>query len=510
MNLSEMLARNSRKFSDREAIVDGQVRLTYQELDSKVNILGSSLRELGITKGSKVVLFMPNCKEFIYSYFAVMRLGGIIVPVNAKLGTDELQYIIENSDAEMVIAHEMLYKMLLPLTDQSDVKWIKTGESQHNWRSFETLVEQGSEETIHCTLDDNDEATMLYTSGTTGKPKGVIFTYRNITSVATMMCIETKMSNESCMLHMMPLSHSAPLHLFFAAGLYVGAKHVLSPLFTPDALLQLVQQEKVTHFFGAPVAYLFTAKHPNINNFDLSTVNYWVYGGSPLSAPEVQFIESKFNTKNLMCVYGLTEAGPNGTFLSPRDHETKPGSIGHRSALNCEVRIVDEHGKDVGPNVVGEIILHGEGTMKGYYKDEEKTKATIKNGWLYTGDMAKRDEDGYMWIVDRKKDMIISGGVNIYPKEVEDVLKTHPNVTDVAVIGVPNPDWGETAKAYVVLEGEVSNLEYECKRFLNGKIATYKIPRLYERVDDLPRNATGKILKQELRKRGEDHEPVQG
>jgi acyl-CoA synthetase (AMP-forming)/AMP-acid ligase II len=287
--------------------------------------------------------------------------------------------------------------------------------------------------------------------------------------------------------------------LFFVGGTYVGATHVLAPTFSPEALLQLVEQHEITHFFGAPVAYLLAAKHPRLHEYDLSSVRYWTYGGAPLSRNEVLFIASKFRTDRLMCLYGLTEAGPNGTYLSPEEHDAKAGSVGKYAALHCEVKIVDDHGKEVPTGEIGEIVLRGESVMKGYYKDEEKTKETIKNGWLYTGDLARRDEDGYIWVVDRKKDMIISGGVNIYPKEIEDVLRTHPAIADVAVVGVPHPEWGETVKAFVVVSQPLENLADECKRFLEGKIADYKIPRLYEQIDELPRNATGKVLKQVLR-----------
>lgn len=200
-----------------------------------------------------------------------------------------------------------------------------------------------------------------------------------------------------------------------------------------------------------------------------------------------------------MCIYGLTEAGPNGTYLSPEDHAHKAGSVGKRAALNCEIRIVDENGKDVKPGEIGEILLRGEGNMVGYYKNEEATKETLKDGWIYTGDMAKFDEDGYIWIVDRKKDMIISGGVNIYPAEIENILKTHPDIVDVAIIGVPHPEWGETVKAFIVAKKPIQNLDIVCKEFLKDKVAGFKIPRLYEQIDELPRNATGKILKQPLR-----------
>jgi acyl-CoA synthetase (AMP-forming)/AMP-acid ligase II len=508
MNISELLAGNARKFPDKTAFIDGDIELSYAEMDRTVNRLASSLSRLGIRQGDKVILYMPNTKEFAFAYFAVLRLGAIVVPVNARLTASEVQYIIHHSDAKAVIAHEWICGQLAPLVGEGNVIWIKTGEAADGWVSMADLVAAGAPDPIVCPLNEEDEATILYTSGTTGRPKGVLFTHRNIFAVATMMVIETKMDRHSRILHMMPLSHSAPLHLFFVGGTYVGATHVLAPEFSPEALLQLVEQHEITHFFGAPVAYLLTAKHPRLHEYDLSSVRYWTYGGAPLSRNEVLFIASQFRTDRLMCLYGLTEAGPNGTYLSPEEHAAKAGSVGKYAALHCEVKIVDDQGKEVPPGEIGEIVLRGESVMKGYYKDEEKTRETIKDGWLYTGDLARRDEDGYIWVVDRKKDIIISGGVNIYPKEVEDVLRTHPDIIDVAIVGVPHPEWGETAKAFVVAAKPLENLAEDCKRFLKGKIADYKIPRLYEQIDELPRNATGKILKQVLR--GKHNETAAG
>ncbi|TYS14734.1 long-chain-fatty-acid--CoA ligase [Rossellomorea vietnamensis] len=498
MNISNLLERNARKYPYQEAIISGEQRVNYFELDQQVNKFASALKQQGISAGDKVVLFMPNTPEFVIAYFAVLRLGGIIVPVNAKLTGKEVHYILEHSDARAFIAHELLFDAVSGVQGE-DLLLIKTGKGRDSWKSFEQLLANGESESIACTLSEDDEATILYTSGTTGKPKGVLFTYRNILSAAIMMCVEMEMKPESRILHMMPLSHSAPLHLFLVAGTYVGASHVLSPTFTPEALLRLVEGEKVTHFFGAPVAYLFTAKMPTIESYDLSFMKFWVYGGAPLSQPEVALIKEKFNTDRLCCVYGLTEAGPTGTLLLANEHSGHAGSIGKRGALGTEIMIADDEGKELPPGEVGEILLYGEGNMKGYYKDSEKTNEAYHNGWLRTGDLARRDEEGYIWIVDRKKDLIISGGVNIYPKEVEEALIAHPAISEAAVIGVPHPEWGETVKAYIVSNEKFEDVKETCQTFLSGKLAFYKIPKLYEAVTELPRNATGKILKQVLR-----------
>lgn len=501
MNIPNLLSVMSRKYPNHEGIVTPSERVTYKEWNENVNRVADSFQHLGVKKGDKVVLHLPNTKEFLISYIAVQRLGALAVPINARLVAQEITYILEHSDASLFITHALLFEQVQDLPEKTKgIQFIKTGPEEENWLSFEDLVKNGSPEEIECNLIEDDEASILYTSGTTGSPKGVVFTYRNIITVAITICVEMELKPESRILHIMPLSHSAPLHLFMIAGLYVGATHVVVPTFTPDLLLETVSKEKTTHFFGAPIAYLAASRHPEIQNYDLSSMKYWVYGGAPLSREEIIHVKNKFATDRLICVYGSTEAGPNGTLLGFENHELKAGSIGNRGALNCEIRLVDENGKEVQKGEIGEIILRGEGNMKGYYKDEEQTNAVLKDGWLYTGDMAKQDEEGYYWVIDRKKDIIISGGVNIYPKEIENILITHPKISDIAVVGVPNPDWGETVKAYVVLDEEIDDLEKECVAFLKGNIADYKIPKLYEKLEALPRNATGKLLKYQLRK----------
>ncbi len=498
MNISYLLKYQSRKYPDHEAIVTPQERITYGEWDRTVNQLSGNLMKSGVQKGDKFIIHMPNTKEFLYLYLATIRIGAIAIPINAKLTESEVNYIINHSDARFFATHELLQEQVKDISSNSQLTCFTTGQNSGNWKSFNELL-SGDATPIESAATEDDEASILYTSGTTGNPKGVVFTHRSILTVATMICIEMTMKKESRILHMMPLSHSAPLHLFMAAGLYVGATHILAPTFAPDLLLNMVEKEKVTHFFGAPVAYLMTAKQPEVKNTDLSSMEYWVYGGAPLGKQEVEYVKERFATDNLYCVYGLTEAGPNGTLLTAEEHDSKAGSIGHRAALNCEIRLVDEHGNDVQKGDPGEIILRGEGNMKAYYKDPEKTKETLKNGWLYTGDIAQQDEDGYFWVVDRKKDIIISGGVNIYPNEVEKLLMEHPAIADVAMVGIPNPEWGETAKAFVVLNEKVNNLETTFNDFLQNKAASYKIPRLYEELEALPRNMTGKLLKNKLR-----------
>ncbi|MDZ5711439.1 class I adenylate-forming enzyme family protein [Jeotgalibacillus haloalkalitolerans] len=494
MNTSDLLAFQAGKYGSRDAIRFMGKGVTYGELHMKVNQFSQGLKQQGIQKGDKVALFLPNTPEFVIAYLAVQRLDAIVVPVNVKLTAEELAYILDHSDAKALIVHEWVEAAAKDVTSP-EIR-ITTANPDTGWLSFNALFVKSIEE-VRSESKEDDESTILYTSGTTGRPKGVLFSYRNIFTVASMIAVEMEVKPESRMLLMMPLSHSAPLHLFMMAGLYVGATLVLTPTFTPELLIETVETEKTTHFFGAPVAYLLTAGHPKLKTADLSSMKWWIYGGAPLSKGEIEKISSAFKTDRLVCVYGLTEAGPSGSLLHAEEHAEKAGSIGRRAPLHTDLKIVNDDGEETAADEVGEIVLAGEGNMLGYYKDPEATAKTMTGHWLRTGDLAKRDQDGYIWVVDRKKDLIISGGVNVYPKEIEEAMLTVPGMREAAVIGVPHPEWGETVKAVFAAENEIS--QKELLLHLEKKLASFKIPRLIEQVEALPRNASGKILKQVLR-----------
>ncbi|MBM7577823.1 class I adenylate-forming enzyme family protein [Jeotgalibacillus terrae] len=494
MNTSSLVAFQARKYGGRDALRFMGNGMTYGELNQKVNQFSQGLKQQGIQKGDKVALFLPNTPEFVIAYISVQRLDAVVVPVNVKLTAEELAYILDHSDAKALIVHEWVEGAAKGLPSPEIL--ITTGAPEEGWLSYNNMFIQSDEELISQSKED-DESTILYTSGTTGRPKGVLFSYRNIFTVASMIAVEMEVKPESRILLMMPLSHSAPLHLFLMAGLYVGSTLVLTPTFTPELLIETVEMERTTHFFGAPVAYLLTAGHPKLKGADLSSMKWWIYGGSPLSKGEIEKISAAFHTDRLVCVYGLTEAGPSGSLLHADEHAEKAGSIGKRAPLHTDLQIFNEDGTEAGPDEVGEILLSGEGNMLGYYKDPEATAKTMTGNWLRTGDLATRDKNGYIWVVDRKKDLIISGGVNVYPKEIEEAMLTVPGVREAAVIGVPHPQWGETVKAVFAAETEIS--DSELSSHLAKKLASFKVPKIYEQVEALPRNASGKILKQVLR-----------
>ncbi|CAM2857276.1 AMP-binding protein [Paenibacillus sediminis] len=514
MNISAYLSMNARKYPCKEALIMGQDRISFEQWEDTANRMAYHLHSLGIDKNDKVVMMMPNCLEFAVMYMAVIRCGAIIIPINIRSTKDEVTYIVEHSNAKGIIVHDTVLLTVEDIRLSTNVAiTITTGAGSDNWIGLSSLTLSKSEHKIKGltgivhTFSEDNEVSILYTSGTTGKPKGVLFTHRNLLTVATMMIAEMNIKHDSRILQLMPLSHSAPLHLLFIAGIISGATQVLAPAFSPDLLLELTEKEQITHFFGAPVAYLLTMKHSRFMEYDLSSVRYWIYGGAPLSTEMAQSMERGYGREKLVSVYGLTEAGPSGACLFHAEHPDKVGSIGNRGVLFTELEVVNEHGVSVKPDEIGEIRIRGEGNMKEYVRNTEATKDTLRDGWVYSGDLAKVDEDGFIWVIDRKKDVVITGGVNVFPKEIETVLGQHPAIQELAVVGVPHPEWGESIKACLVIKedewnkgGSVKDWRQEVHHFLQGKIADYKIPHLVECIPSLPRNSNGKILKHVLRK----------
>ncbi|CAB0150625.1 Long-chain-fatty-acid--CoA ligase FadD13 [Pseudidiomarina piscicola] len=493
MTIYQMLARNWRKYPQQLALTDDQQQLSWQQLGQRVEQLAAWLyHEHDVRNGDRVALVLPNSIEFVVGVLAIQRLDAIAVPINVRLTTPEFKFILGDSESTLVLTSSLTSKAIEPLVAQGLVGlWLDR---------LDPPTVKAAEVPPAPVADRLSPAILLYTSGTTGRPKGVLYNQSALHAVAMMMALEMSMSPQSKLLHLMPFTHSAPLNLFLFAGLLVGAAHVVAPTFTPDLLLTLVPKHQVTHFFGAPVAYLLTAQHAAIESTDLSTVTHWVYGGAAMSTGQTQQVQKAFNSNQFYCVYGLTEAGPSGTLLLPAEHATKAGSVGQRAAFNTEVRLRTDNGRQPAVGEPGEVEIFGEGMMACYWNNPAATQATLTaDGWLKTGDVAIQDEDGFYWIKDRKKDIIIAGGVNIYPREIEDTLSAHPAVVEVAVIGVPHAEWGETVKAVIVAKEAQQTLEPQLKEFLAARLADFKLPRLYQWIDELPRNANGKVLKHQLR-----------
>ncbi|HEY3368390.1 MAG TPA: AMP-binding protein [Symbiobacteriaceae bacterium] len=491
--LHHLLERNALNDPQGEALVDPAVgvRWTWAELDRMATKSAHGLQAEGLGRGDRAVLIMPNRPEFAVGLFAVLKAGGVVVPVNPRFTARELAHIVKTSEAALVI-HD-------PSLQQVVADSLSLAQSPARSLPAPRLLEPpaGAGGVLPADLTPADLAELIFTSGTTGAPKGAMLSHGAVAMAAAMFAAEMDIRLGDRVLSMMPLTHSAVLNLTFLGAAAAGATNVIGN-YSPGGLPQIVQQERCTHFFGAPVAYFMSAKLPNLAEFDLSSMKRWAYGGAPTSREQVLAIRAKFGP-NIACVYGLTEAGPNGTLLEPADQVEHAGSIGRRGTFNTEIRLVDEHGHDVAPGTVGEILLRTTSAMDGYWRNEAATGETIRDGWIWTGDMARRDEDGYIFIVDRKKDVVITGGVNVYPKEVEEVLNRHPAVEECAVFGVSHPEWGESVVVAYVARGGAEASEAALRDFCNEHLAGFKVPRAFHVVPALPRNSNGKVLKADLR-----------
>lgn len=483
---------------------------SYAEFEGSVAKFAGALKASGVNQGDNVAFLLGNTPHFLISLYATMRIGATAVPINPIYTPDEISYILKNSDAKAVIALDLL----LPLVEQAANAFPQissyiicettpaTAEKLQSLpdtlkakvKSFTTLI-QGGEMIAPIETAQDDTAVILYTSGTTGHPKGAMLTYENIYSNARDVAEYLQFSPEDRVIATLPVFHVFALTVVVNAPLVTGATIILVPKFSPADVFAAAKQQQATVFAGVPTMYNFLYQFPEGDPQDFSTVRLAISGGASLPVALLHNFEEKFNVR-ISEGYGLSEASPV-TCFNPLDRERKAGSIG-TSIINVENKIVDELGEEVPVGEVGELIVRGPNVMKGYYKMPEETSNAIRDGWLYTGDLAKKDEEGYFYIVDRKKDMIIVGGYNVYPREVEEVLFANPGILEAAVVGVPDPNFGEQVLAFVVLKDkELSPVEIQ--DFCKEKLAKYKVPARIEILNELPKNTTGKILRRTLK-----------
>ncbi|MEL4026081.1 fatty acid--CoA ligase family protein [Lysinibacillus endophyticus] len=483
---------------------------SYGEFEQQVSLFASALQDLGVEKGDHVAILLGNSPHFLISLYATMRIGATAIPVNPMYTPDEISYIIKNGDVKLVIALDMLLPLVdlgvkaFPQVDKyiicetmPDIKEKLASLSdaaKDKVQLFSKLLSSTTTIVDPMPLNDEDVAIILYTSGTTGYPKGAMLTHRNLYSNARDVSEYLTINTDDRVIATLPVFHVFALTVVVNAPLLKGATVLLAPRFSPQEIYELAGSQKATVFAGVPTMYNFLYQHEgDISNF--SSLRLAISGGAPLPVQVLYDFEKKFNVR-VSEGYGLSEASPV-TCFNPLDRERKAGSIG-TSIVNVENKVVDVNGNEVPIGEVGELIVRGPNVMKGYYKMPEETENAIRDGWLYTGDLAKQDEDGYFYIVDRKKDMIIVGGFNVYPREVEEVLFSHPKVIEAAVVGFPDPNLGEAVCAFVVLKDNTISAD-DLREYCAQHIVKYKVPKVIEILDELPKNSTGKILRRSLK-----------
>ncbi|WP_174730650.1 fatty acid--CoA ligase family protein [Mesobacillus harenae] len=511
MNLSEKLHETASKLGQKPAYYFMDQTTTYAELDAAVTKFASGLEKLGVKQGDHIALLLGNSPHFIISLYGAMRLGATVIPVNPIYTADEIGYILKNGDVKIVVGLDLLLpgveKMHQQLTSVEKFIVCESGQVKESdldvtklsvypkLKPFAEVIGSGDLGFKGPETDENDTAVILYTSGTTGRPKGAMLTQRNLFSNAKDVGEYLRMNKDDKVITTLPMFHVFCLTVALNAPLMNGATLLLVPKFSPAEIFRIGQKFEPTVFAGVPTMYNFIQQHPEGNPQDLKSLRLCISGGAPMPVALLKDFEKKFNVR-ISEGYGLSEASPV-TCFNPLDRPRKAGSIG-MSIVNVENKVVDELGEEVPVGQVGELIVQGPNVMKGYYKMPEETAATIRDGWLYTGDLAKVDEEGYFYIVDRKKDLILVGGYNVYPREVEEVLYSHPDVLEAAVLGVPDPNFGESVRSYVVSKNP-DLTEKELLEFCKEHMAKYKIPSSIEFLEELPKNTTGKILRRALK-----------
>jgi long-chain acyl-CoA synthetase len=506
LNLATILRTSALASPANTALALNDVKISYAQLHGLSQRFAGALAKLGVRRGDHVALMLPNVPQFTIAYFGSHYAAAPVVPLNVLLMPDEIAYHLEDSDAVALVVWEGFYPhakagfervptckhLIVVKASPSDMS---AGEGEHN---FAALLGTSQPVTDMPPTTPDETAVILYTSGTTGRPKGAELTHFNMFYNAEYA--GTKLmppQKDGVALCTLPLFHSFGQTSVQNATILQGGALVLLPKFEPKLALELMQNHRVTHFAGVPTMYFALLNHPEAANYDLSSLKYALAGGSAMPVEVMKAFEARYGV-TILEGYGLSETSPVASF-NVLDKPTKPGSIGTPLA-HVEFKLVDDKDQEITePLVPGEICIKGVNVMKSYYKRPEATEQAIRNGWFYTGDIAHRDADGYYFIVDRKKDMIIRGGFNVYPREIEEVLYQYPAVAEAAVIGVKHESHGEEVKAFIALKPNEHATQEQIIAYCKEHLAAYKYPRIVEFRKELPKGPTGKILKRELR-----------
>lgn len=500
-------------YPNKEALYDFRSgnRYTYLEWSIQVEKLAVSLGNAGVRKGDRVSTFLFNREELATTFFACAKIGAIFNPINFRLMAEEVAYILQDAAPKVVLFEKDLETVIAGVESRFPQIsfWYTDKDVPKYAECYQRKIAEATNEFVQKDVLENDVYAIMYTSGTTGRPKGVIHKHRDMVEQSMLAIQFTGITHLSRGLTIAPMFHCAELHCAFLPRIHVGASNVIMHSFIPRSALKVIEEEKISIFFGAPTMWNMLLQE-RYEQYDLSSLEIGLYGAAPMAPVLVATCREKFNVKFVQA-YGMTEMGPAITSLANEDQIRKSGSAG-KACLNHEIRIVqpNEEGPSEPENIVpsgqtGEIIVKGPCIMSGYFQNEEATEKALYKGWYHTGDIGYLDEEGYLFVKDRVDDMIISGGENVYPREVEDILYEHEAVLDVAVVGQPDDRWGETVTAFVVSKDPsvtAQDLDNYCKN--SEKLANYKRPRKYIFSETMPRNASGKIQKFMLRKQLEN------
>jgi long-chain acyl-CoA synthetase len=498
--LVDVLPRAARAWPDKTALVTGGRSFTFAEIDALSSRLANGLRGLGVGVGDRVTLYAANSWEWVVSYYAVLKLGAVVNPINVMLTPDEVRFVVSDCGARALLASRERGEPLLERRTETPLQDIVLfGDAvPAGARSFTELIERSAAQLDLPEVAPDSLSTICYTSGTTGHPKGAMLAHRSVVLNTAMTANLHVRTARDTVVTALPCAHVYG-NVVMNGCFFYGMTLVLVPRFSEREVLEAIQAHRATMFEGVPSMYMMLLAHPELDRYDLSSLTRCTVGGQTMPVAKMQEVEARFGCP-LVELWGMTEIAGLGTTI-PLYGENRHGSIGLPLPY-VEARIADAGNatRTVEPGVVGELMVRGPIVMQGYYGNEKATRETIEpDGWLHTGDLARMDDDGYIHVVDRKKDMILTGGYNVYPAEIERVIAGHPAVAMVAVGGLPDEIKGEIAKAYVVLKPGATADEASIMALCREHLAAYKLPRRIQFVPDLPKTSTGKIMRRELR-----------
>ena len=509
-SLGDLLRRSAARAPSKPAIVCGGIRWTYAEFDRIAGAVAAGLNLRGIAKGTRVAVLARNSHAFVAIRFALARLGAVLVPVNYMLKAEELGYILRHAGAVLLATDGSFAPLARAAASHAacvrDLVWMPAEDSSPepaDMISFHALAACG-EKLPDVSLDAGDLAQIVYTSGTESLPKGAMLTHDAVMWEYVSCVADAAIANDDVMLHALPLYHCAQLDVFLGPSIYVGATNIITGRPAPENVLPLIAAHGVSSFFAPPTVWISLLRSPLFETTDLSSLCKGYYGASIMPVEVLRELSRRLPKVRLWNLYGQTEIAPLATMLGPEDQLRKPGSCG-RPVLNVETRVVDDVMRDVPCGIVGEIVHRSPQLMTGYLHDEERTAAAFEGGWFHSGDLATIDEEGYITIVDRKKDVIKTGGENVASREVEEAIYRMPQVSEVSVIGVPHPNWVEAVVAVIVVKNGHVLSQHEVQAHCTSTMASFKAPKGVVFVDALPKNPSGKILKRQLR---QDHDAL--
>lgn len=504
--LGDLPRRSALRTPDKLAIVDGDTRLTFAEFESLVDRTAAAIHAAGLRKGERLALLARNSWQFAVLDFATARVGVVLVPVNFMLGAAEIAFVLDHSRAAAFVVGDGLLPVAGPALAMATGGTVRLrmsisatdGTTHPGWGDLgEWLAHEGPAPEV--LVADDDPVRMMFTSGTESRPKGALLTSRALLWQYVSCAVDGDMSADDVDLHTLPLYHCAQLDCFLGVDVYLGATSVILPAPDPAAILAAIAEHRVTKYFAPPTVWISLLRAPGFGSADLSTLRKGYYGASPMPVAVLEELRERLPGVDLRNLYGQTEMAPVATILQPADQRTRAGSAG-RPALNVETRIVDDEDVPVAAGVVGEIVHRSPQAMVGYFDQPEATEAAFAAGWFHSGDLGYLDEDGYLYVVDRKKDMIKTGGENVASREVEEAIYGLRSVAEVAVFGVPHPHWIEAVTAIVVPRDGMEVTADEVVEHTRGLLAGYKVPKYVVVTEALPKNPSGKILKRDLRR----------